>query len=386
MIFQTFIYLISRLSSVLLSFLLFALVGRILTSEDAAKAYFCSFIFGFCLSTTRNCAQIGASIDAKANIKNRLFDVKRGYALMTITVIPLSLIGMFGVYYYTQNIVVSIITSLTIIVSSPNIDLIRGAFNRSSIFPLLFAGGTLLSLICVKFFFPHTLIWVVVAFLVQWFFVAINNFRLISRFFLKINYSLIPIRYILSTIMLAGFDGLIFNIPFFGFLPPSSSSAIEISLAIRIFTASLPLLPLLIHWSNSNHSYKFGFKNIKHVFRIIILFCGFACGVIFILAYIYVANKNVRIEVFGFYMILLISYSYYIPELRYSFVVVANMVIIPIILFIILLLYMTMIIFVTNYYGSYSIFIIALQSTALVLSAFLLHYLGKSKNVPASRL
>jgi hypothetical protein len=123
-------------------------------------------------------------------------------------------------------------------------------------------------------------------------------------------------------IIFASFDGIILNFPFFGVMNITPDDGIELSLIVRIFIASIPILPLMIHFSNTKYFDKICNVysiNIKFIFNIIILIFGLISGLLFIRIYEYTNGIVISMSTYFYFLIILLSFSYYISELRFSF-------------------------------------------------------------------
>jgi hypothetical protein len=124
-----------------------------------------------------------------------------------------------------------------------------------------------------------------------------------------------------SLLLLAIFDGLILNAPFMGWFTPSAKTGIDLTLIVRVFVASLPLQPLLLHWANSPALGRLA--RALHVsaaacFSLLLCVSGLGAGSLFFLTYGMVSGKSTTIMVFLLYMVLLASYSLYAAQMRFN--------------------------------------------------------------------
>ena len=339
---QAKIYFLTRILSAFASFILFSLAGLELGKADSSRAFSCMFVVGFCIVAARMTVQVGSSLNSNLRISERYRQVARGFAILRLIIPFISLFGSIEIYFYTSNLILSGISFFVITFSSPNIDLIRGVLGKTTIFSFAFLIGTLTSISLIKWIFPHTLDYVVLGFLVQWIFVCLINYRATVRVLRGTYHHKISTRYLFSVLLFSFFDGLILNLPFFGILSSQMQVGIDLSLVTRIFVASLPILPLLIHWTNTNY-----FKAIcshysfdqKITLRVLILLTGIIGGLCFMAIYLYFSKKSISIFIPVSYMSLLIGYSIYTSELRFSFEKKAVSFKLPLILLFVIIIY-----------------------------------------------
>jgi hypothetical protein len=318
---QAFNYIVVRLGSVFATFLIFSIIGRMLPDTEASAAYFFSFILGFCLATSRTCCQVASSINGSDRISEKVRSVKKGYILATYSSVLLGIIGSVLISKITNSYWIPALSFLVILLGGLNVDVLRGALNRSSIFPVLFALGSLVSLVCMQWVFPPSLDWIIFCLFLQWIFVILFNGKLLIWIFSsreKIDVSVFFLFYVFS---ISSFDGLIVNAAFLGILDPSSEAAVEISVIVRVFISSLPLLPLLMHWTNSRAFNDFCLSHgisVRMTFLMMVLVTGIFSGVLFIFMYSYIAGKAWSGDVVVGYLALLVAYGFFITEVRFS--------------------------------------------------------------------
>jgi hypothetical protein len=377
------VYMLIRFISVLASFLLFALASLQLNTNDSNKAFFCMFILGFCIAGARMCVQVGASLNSSLRISQRYRQARRGYDILRLIIPFISFFGSVEVYFHTSNVILSIISFFVIATSAPNIDLIRGILGKTTIFSIAFLMGTLTSIALIKWVFPHTLNYIVLGFLVQWLFVSFINYKILVTFFKNYYRNRISRSYLFSVIIFAFFDGVILNAPFLlGILSSDAQAGIDLSLTIRIFIASLPIMPLLIHWTNTKYFQNFCVQHSlkrKIIFRILTLFTGIISGVVFAIFYVGIVKEHIPIYVLIYYISILIAYSVYISELRFSFPEENISMKIPAILFYILTVFFIALTMIKFLAFQLVLMIVLAQVIALLFAAGLLK---KQNNAP----
>lgn len=124
-----------------------------------------------------------------------------------------------------------------------------------------------------------------------------------------------------SLLLLAVFDGAVLNAPFLGWFTPSPSTGVDLSLGVRVFVASLPMQPMLLHWANSEALAKLAKRmrvGIALGFSMLLLSSGVLAGTAFMLLYILVSGKPAGTTAFVVYVLLLASYSLYASQMRLS--------------------------------------------------------------------
>jgi hypothetical protein len=318
---QATIHLGARLGSVCLSFLLFAWIGRVLSAPDAARAYFLSFSLGFGFATARMCLQLGAGVNGLARGAQRFREALRGLHIQR-RLLPLLVIGIGVVtWIYTYQVSLVIASMVVAIMSAPDFDLLRSIVGRASLFSTNFALGSLLALVLLEWVLPHTLAGVVLALLIQWMPTCLFNIPALKRTF-KRSYDVVPsLEITAGTLVLAGFDGLVLNAPFLGWLHLSTNTSLDMAIVMRVFIASLPLLPLLLHWTNSpafTHLCMRWHMRPETGFVLGLLVSGLSAGTVFLGVYIGIAHLPVSIDVPFLFVLLLAVYSFYASQMRFA--------------------------------------------------------------------
>lgn len=317
---QAALHLAARLASVALSFVIFAWLGRLLSPSDAASVYAFTFSFGFALATLRMCLQLGAGVDGLARFSVRLRQARRGYATLASLLPILALVVATTTWAHTHSWLLTGVAAVTAVIAAPDVDLLRGLKGKASLFSFSFSIGSLLTLAMLQWVVPATVHGVVFALICQWLPVAIMN---ASAWFLYSKGRLssqLKAADVAGTLLLAGFDGLILNLPFLGVLALPIHVSIDISVVMRIFVASLPMLPLLLHWSNSK-----AFSELSQViglrpktgFICALWLSGLLAGSVFLLTYWLISGKNIQAENFFLYLLLLSGYALFAPNMRH---------------------------------------------------------------------
>lgn len=248
---QAAIHLGARVLSVILSFTLFAWVGKVLPPSDAVRAFQFLFVLGFAVAASRTCLHLAARIDGMARSAERLRRLHAGYSSQIWLLLPLGTLMCLSVWINTHDTALSLLALLIFLPAAFDTDAVRSVLGRPSYFALAFSAGSALALIALAFALPATLGGVVMAFLIQWLPVCALNVVMALRHRRLLTFRPASAIELAKVLVAASFDGIVLNAPFFGLVVLQTQVALDISLIVRIFVAALPLLPLLMHWSNS---------------------------------------------------------------------------------------------------------------------------------------
>jgi len=317
---QAALHLGARLASVGLSFVLFAWVGRVLQPGDAARAYAFVFGFGFLLATARLALQLGAAVVARSRTTQRMRRALAGLALLRWMMAPLALAAALVGWMNSGSWLVAACAAGVAVLAAADIDLLRGILGRSAVFAPGFALGSLLSLALLHSVLPHTLMGAIACFLLQWVPLCLMNLRVIRRLWRRMPALAEGPGALAVTLLLACFDGLVLNAPFLGIAALPVPVTIELSVVMRVFVASLPLLPLLLHWSNSpgftQLCERFGL-GLQGGFMATLGITGALAGLLFLAAYATVSQQPVSLGSALLYLALLAGYALYAPQMRF---------------------------------------------------------------------
>lgn len=249
---QAVLHLGARVLSVLLSFTLFAWVGKVLAPPEAVQAFQFLFVLGFAVAASRACLHLSARIDGTARSTVRLRRLHVGFSSQMWLLLPLASLVCLSIWLNTGDIKLAVLALFIFVPAAFDTDAVRSVLGRPSYFALAFSAGSALAVVALaSSALPATLGGVVVAFLIQWLPVCALNLVLLMRHRQLLTIGPARAVELARILVAASFDGIILNAPFFGLVVLGTQVALDISLIIRIFVAALPLLPLLMHWSNS---------------------------------------------------------------------------------------------------------------------------------------
>lgn len=318
---QAALHLTARLASVGVSFLLFAWIGRVLEPADAARAYAFAFGFGFLLATARLALQLGASVVASSRMTLRLRQGLSGLALLRLLVLPLALAAATIGWLHTGSALVAAAAALVAVAAAADIDLLRGVLGRGAVVAPGFALGSAISLALLATVMPQTLLGAVTCLLLQWVPLCLLNLRALRRLFMRLPQA--PERgwALAATLLLACFDGLVLNAPFLGVVRLPVDVTLDLSAVTRIFVAALPMLPLLLHWSNSpafgQLCRRVGLSELAG-FTMALLASGAVAGGVLLAAYMWVSKLAVTPSTAVLYLVLLGGYAAFAPRMRFA--------------------------------------------------------------------
>ena len=166
-----------------------------------------------------------------------------------------------------------------------------------------------------------TLTGVVLALLIQWLPVCLLNIFAWQRIFWRSRGDTLSRGIVAGTLVLASFDGLVLNVPFLGWLRLSASTSLDLALVVRVFVASLPLLPLMLHWTNSpafSHVCTRWHLQPKTGFVLGLVVSGLVTGGAFLGSYILITRQPVSVTVFFLFFLILTAYSFYASQMRFA--------------------------------------------------------------------
>jgi hypothetical protein len=324
---QTALHVFARLASSACSFLLFSLIARKLPDEQTQRAFFFLFSLGFGLATLRLFAQLAAAMDGHARSTVRLRQARLGLLFVVRTLpIAVPLLGAIAGIHTRDPLTVAIACIIACL-AALDIDLLRAVVHRAPTFSTTFAFGTLVSLIGLYLHpnpgFGAVCLWM----LVQWIPTAVLNIACLARLRHRASHGsrgaprVLPPTHLGSLLLLAVFDGAILNAPFLGWFVPTPQVGVDLSLAMRMFVASLPMQPLLLHWANSPALAGLAAKmgvGLALAFSLMLSASGIVAGTAFMLLYVFVSGKQAGVGVFTLYVMLLASYCLYAAQMRLS--------------------------------------------------------------------
>lgn len=319
---QTFTHLLYRLISAFCTFVFFSLISEKASHNDIDRSFYFLFTLGFGISAFRLISQLNWAIDGRETPHARLRCTYSGLKAVT-KILPILLVVFTAIIWmHTESAPVTLAAAFIAALAPYDIDSARAITGRTQLFSGATAIGSITSLTLILLIKSPNFNTVCALCMVQWAPVSLLNLTYLIRIktkLLKLGHSK-PIQTSISTLPLALLDGIALNMPFIAAINLPPSDAITLSLGVRIFVASIPILPLLLHWSNSESintlSEKSGTSPQKTFFLLLSL-SGTAIGVIFSTIYFYI-NKTIDLSAITVFICILTSYSFYISSTRFK--------------------------------------------------------------------
>jgi hypothetical protein len=332
---QAALHLSSRVLSVLLSFTLFAWVGKVLSPPDAVKAFQFLFILGFAVAASRASLHLVARVNGMARTSERMRSLHAGLSSQIWLLLPLGSMVCFSVWLSTRDIGLALLAVLIFLPAAFDADAVRSVLGRPSYFASAFSLGSALAIVAIETILPSTLHGVMMAFLIQWLPVCALNLFLVLRHRRLLVVKPLQAAILSKTLVAASFDGIVLNAPFFGIITLPTQDALDIGLIIRIFVAALPLLPLLMHWSNSPEfpllCKKLGLTT-QIGFSIILMTSGLIFALVFAEFYHRTNSSQLNPFTYSGFIIILSTFSIYFSQARFSSVFLRSASALPILL------------------------------------------------------
>lgn len=322
---EAFIHGVSRLASAGLSFVMFAMIARYNNTEDAKAIYFFSFAIGFFIVTMRTFQNMSARLDgtfrrtAKLTIALR---VTGQLVVLQVAAIFATLIVLIGQRIPWPLVLVSCVV---VPLAGFDADLMRAALHRRSWFSLTFAAGGALGVAILYLMPASSKSTGCAAILAQWVPVLGVNLYWYLRLILRrarLTRLLadVPLPGLLGSLLVAVFDGAILNAPFLSGNRLSVRTGIDLSLAMRIFISSLPLYPLVLHWSNNSTlatmAKRFHLSE-PRLYGGILVLSGWMGGLLLTGVFIGVSHKPITLIQYLLSVVLLAAYCAYATSARY---------------------------------------------------------------------
>lgn len=320
------LHLGTRATSVVLSFLMFSLMAQRFVPAVVQPVFYFGFTLGFVLATLRMVLVLSSGLVSTETRTRRLRCAHRGYRHALIAyAVSLPFWG-YLLWRYSGSFPVTLGTALAVLPATFDNDLVRSIFARSFMFSLTFATGSLLALAYFLSWPNPGVAALCMAFTVQWIPVGLFNL-VVARRVLK---QLFPGRqapsredlgHLPSLVLLSVFDGAVLNAPFITLVRLTPEVGVELSVIARIFVAALPMLPLLMHWTNSGALARLARRlRIREslAFTLILTASGASAGTAFLVIFRLVSHLHVSSRTFVLFLVLLVAYAAYAAQMRFT--------------------------------------------------------------------
>lgn len=324
---ELILYASVRLGGAIVSMVVFALIVKKLTVEDAASVFFLLFTFGFAISLLRNFCMFSANlIDARRRTVRlrRIALCAHSYGRL-LPIVFLILVLVFS--FQSLPLWGCPIAAILACAAGYDSDLSRAAMNRSLIYPWLVLAGNATTLFLILILDLHTANDVILAISLGW--IATSAFGLYrwlseSRLVIRNRIPVSASSYTVTArpLLFAVLEGVILNAPFLG--GPSASiggaRSIDLSIAIRMFSSSQTLFALIAHWSNSGRLWSIGRQlriREEYFYSLLLVVTGLMSSMLFIFMFIWISQQYVSINQFGMFTVLLLGYCAYLSQSRF---------------------------------------------------------------------
>ena len=322
---QVLAYSAVRLLSAGMSFYLFALLARLYAPSVTADCYFFLFIFGFLAAALRMAANITAAVSATRTRAANLRSIQRANCIVLLGTLVVAPLGAILLAPHSSSLWLLSAAMVVLVFCAIDFDMPRALAGKGPLFPAAFAAGSTLAVGLLVMAPDKSPELAIAAILTQWVPSGLLGIRSLLRMgwrpmrktVRRITGEIQPLAWALAVAL---FDGLILNAPFFLGATLPDAARIDVSVVIRVFSASLLFSPLILHWSNSPALGKlapnFSLTPEKTYFALQIML-SFASAVAFIAAYTLVSARQIHAGQYAAVAILLVAYSLYATSSRH---------------------------------------------------------------------
>ena len=315
-----------RLVSAGMSFYLFALLARLYAPSVTADCYFFLFIFGFLAAALRMAANINAGVLAARTRTANLRRVQRANCIAFMGALMIAPFGALALQPHTGNPWLLGPAMMVLVFAAVDFDMPRALVDKGPQFPAAFAIGSCIAVGLLILVPDRSQGLAITAMLAQWVPASLLGIRALVRMGWRrmkdssrgISREVRPLLWVLAVAL---FDGLVLNAPFFLGSAQPDDARIDVSVVIRIFSASLLFAPLILHWSNSP-----ALSRLSHFFRmppekvylVLQIALSFASAVAFMSAYTLISGQPIRAHQAIAVAVLLMAYSFYASASRHQ--------------------------------------------------------------------
>lgn len=379
-----------RVVSGLLSLYLFALIARLYPANEVKDLYFFLLIFGFAASALRTLANVSAGLDAGRSRTWKLRRVKSatGEALLASLVFVPVAVWLLG--QHVRNPALLACAALVLVGAAIDGDPLRALIDRPARFATSFALGSALAVAWLLLMAPGRADQAVIAMLLQWLPVATINLACLRR--IGVDSMAAGLRRLRGEAVSVGtlfvvaiFDGFVLNLPFLLGGQVSAAVGIDAAVVIRIFSASLIMFPLVLHWSNASTlaqvSSRFGVTPGATYF--FMQACSaVVCGLVFGWAYAGLSQQRLGLQQLAMFTALVLSFCAYTTAARFGGRTASGRVLAPV-LAAVAAFTLAGGLYLLSLPAVYAFAIAALQCASLLLGGLAIHAIARATSSAA---
>lgn len=321
---EALVHIASRVGGALASISVFALIARKLPAAQAQSVFFLLFTLGFAVALLRSYCMLSANLTGnlrRAERLRRVASCAQSYArLLPIAIAVLSIVFSFQSLPWWASPIVAVLACA----AGYDGDLTRAVFQRVALYPWLILAGGLASLAVLSTSRELEVSGAMVAVLVGWIpAAAFGASRWFSEGGLGKRYRLPPQRRpAMRPLLVATLDGVILNAPFLGGVSfnVGGTRGYDLAIAVRVFSSSQPLFPLVAHWGNSGRLWQLAQRlrvTEAALYGLLLVSTGLIASLLFVAVFGWVSNQVITGLQFGMFVCLLLGYCAYLSQARF---------------------------------------------------------------------
>ena len=381
---------IARIFSGVLSLYLFALIARLYSTNDVKDLYFFLLIFGFAVSALRTLTNVSASLQATHSKSRRLRHIQSASGEVLFAALLVVPVTIWLLEQHVSNPTLLVCSAVLLVGAAVDSDPIRALVDRSARFAAAFALGSTLAVSWLLVMAPGPKEYAVIAILLQFVPVALLNFISLMRTGAdSLSAGVVRLRAntgsVVTLFIVAVFDGLILNLLFLlGWRAPVDAG-IDVAIVIRVFSASLVMFPLFLHWSNSSALARLASRariTVPVIFFSLQVGSAVVCGLLFGVAYAWVSDQHLGFSQLSMFIALVVAFCLYTTAARFGGRAASARLLAPV-LGAVAMTTIAAALFMMARPTFHALVFTALQCTALVLGALAIHVTARLARLDA---
>ena len=322
---QAAAHLAARAASALASSILFALIARRLTQDEAKTVFFLTFTVGFLAVFVRGFVMLRCDLRGGSRRSARLRQVIDATRQLLRLAPLLAIIAGGLLWLHPVPAALLLVALVLVLVAGLDADLVRAALGRPAVFSIAFTVGSVAGLLLMLTHPGAGIDLAVMALLCPWIPVAIVNLRVLVPLLWRHLGPRARTTHPLSTswagaLASAAFDGVVLNAPFIAGVSLAPAAGFDLSVSMRLFSAAQPLFPLVMHWSNAGALARLATRGRGHEwhwYAALMLGSGLLASLAFVALYVPISGKPMTFQQYGLFALLLAAYCAYAAAVRY---------------------------------------------------------------------